>query len=48
MSDQVEETNEEVSKEITYDNSKFMNADEYAPEELQTLARLLRSVFSRS
>lgn len=45
MSDQVEETNEEVSKEITYDNSKFMNADEYAPEELQTLARLYDQSF---
>jgi len=45
MSDQVEEKNEEVSKEIIYDASKFMNADEYAPEELQTLARLYDQSF---
>ena len=46
MSDQVEEKQEEIQKEITFEASKFMNADEYSPEELQTLARLYDQSFS--
>ena len=45
MSEQVEETKEEVMKEITFEASKFMNADEYSPEELQTLAKLYDQSF---
>jgi len=45
MSEQEEETKEEVVKEINFDASKFMNADEYSPEELQTLARLYDQSF---
>lgn len=46
MSDQIEETNEEVKNEtVVYDISKFMNADEYSPEELQTLAQLYDQSF---
>ena len=45
MSDQVEETKEEIVKETTFEASKFLNADEYSPEELQTLARLYDQSF---
>jgi len=51
MSDQVEETKEEVKKEevtsenVVYDLGKFMNADEYSPDELQTLAKLYDQSF---
>ena len=45
MSEQVEETKEEVVSEITFEASKFMNADEYSPEELQTLAKLYDQSF---
>ncbi len=46
MSDQIEETKEEVKMEATvFDMGKFMNADEYSPEELQTLAKLYDQSF---
>ena len=45
MTDQVEETKDEVKKEVSIDAIKFMNSDEYSPEELQTLARLYDQSF---
>ena len=46
MSEQVEETKEEVKKgKVVFESSKFMNADEYSPEELQTLANLYDQSF---
>ena len=48
MSEQVEETKEEVrrsKKETNFEATKFMNADEYSPEELQTLAKLYDQSF---
>lgn len=45
MTDQVEETKDEVKKEVSIDAIKFMNSDEYTPEELQTLARLYDQSF---
>ena len=44
MSEQ-EEVKEEVQKEVSIEASKFMNADEYSPEELQTLAKLYDQSF---
>ncbi len=45
MTDQIEENNEEVKKTTTFDMNKFMNPDEYSPEELQTLANLYDQSF---
>ncbi len=50
MSEQVEETKEEevkeeAKKEINFEATKFMNADEYSSEELQTLAKLYDQSF---
>ncbi|MCB9206755.1 MAG: 30S ribosomal protein S1 [Ignavibacteriales bacterium] len=45
MSDQVEETKDEIKKSARMDAVKFMNADEYSPEELQTLAKLYDQSF---
>ena len=45
MTDQIEETNEEVKKNTTFEMNKFMNPDEYSPEELQTLANLYDQSF---
>ena len=49
MSEQVEETKEEVKEEVKketiFEATKFMNADEYSSEELQTLAKLYDQSF---
>ncbi len=46
MPEQVEEKKEEVKKgKVVFESSKFMNADEYSPEELQTLANLYDQSF---
>lgn len=47
MSDQVEETQEEVAaqKAFNFETTKFMNADEYSQAELQTLAKLYDQSF---
>ncbi len=53
MSDQLEEKNEEVEEvkeepkkeSVVFEASKFMNADEYSPEELQALANLYDQSF---
>lgn len=44
MSDQIEET-KEVKASASIDSIKFMNADEYSPEELQTFANLYDQSF---
>ncbi|MCP5060847.1 MAG: 30S ribosomal protein S1 [Ignavibacteriae bacterium] len=45
MSEQVENNNEEVEEISNIDISKFMNADEYSSDELQTLAKLYDQSF---
>jgi len=45
MSEQVENNNEESKEVGDFDISKFMNADEYSPDELQTLAKLYDQSF---
>lgn len=45
MSEQVENSNEEVEEKPDIDISKFMNADEYSSDELQTLAKLYDQSF---